>query len=194
MPRPSPFLLLLCGLLTLVAHAASAQSLPQALGGIAVGTPWGEVEASHAMSSIERPLSDRDALASLCGYRAARVVTGDGELIVQADDFVVTAVTEITAITPGSDIVAIADTLLATHGQPAHATMRDVQGNMTLERERVRFVALEYDTPRRVLLTVSGEPLWRVQSRVEFEQARWHLNRMTRCVREREAGTAPAPE
>ncbi len=179
-------------LLAVLAGGAAGAELPRGFAGIEVGARWEEVAERFAARELEQPASPWDRKVSECGYRYLEVEAERGRILVTINGEVVTAVSYLTPIEPGSDILAAADLVMRTYGQPERATLRDINGQVTLDRARARFVTVEYRRPRPVEFTVSGAPLWEYRIQVEEPQHRWYENKTLRCARarEREAGAA----
>ncbi|MCA8967296.1 MAG: hypothetical protein KDC48_20615 [Planctomycetes bacterium] len=182
----------LCLLLGMVlATSVAAEDLPTGFGGITIGMPWGEVEARFPFEPRDQPVTAWDGFVRECGYRSVRIPAENGELLVEADDFTVTSVSYVSPIQPGSDLLAVADLVLRSYGQPDRATQRDALGQVTLDRAAVQYVTLEYGDPQPVVFTVAGGALWQYQVQVRSGQERWHMNRMLRCARDRERAATP---
>lgn len=174
----------LLALLLLAPALVTAQSeLPTGFGGIDIGSPWSSVEEQHDFELLDGRSAPFDEYAHECGYRTALLVTDKGELLVTANDFVVTELSYIAAIQPDSDLLAVADLVMQNYGQPDRASMRNPFGRVTIDREQVSFISLEYSQPRPVEFTVSGQGIWQYRIRVVHEQLRWHQNKMLRCAR-----------
>ena len=178
--------------------ASQAETLPSGFGGINVGMAWSDVEAGFRYEYRDQPVTVWDEHVRTCGYRSVSVAAQSGELLVEAEDFTVTSVSYVSPIESGSDLLAVADLVLASYGQPERATQRDILGNVTLDRAAVQFITLEYLDPQPVLFSVAGAGLWQYQVQVSYQHQRWHLNRMMRCARDREkaalAPTTPTPQ
>lgn len=174
----------------LLARSASAEPLPDGFGGISVDMPWSAVESGFQVAPLDQPVTGWDTHVRDCGYRAVRIAADSGELLVQADDFTVTAVSFVSPLTPGSDLLEVAELVLQSYGQPERATQRDALGQVTLDRAAVRYVTLEYEDPRPVEFSIAGAGVWEYRVQVRSEQARYHLNRMLRCARDRERAAA----
>jgi hypothetical protein len=124
----------------------------------------------------------------------AIIAVEQGKLLLTANDNIVTEVTFITDIKPGSDLTAAADLVIKNYGQPDRASMRDVAGQVTLDRAAVNYVNLVYGRKRRVEFSLSGRELWKYQVSVQFEHYRWHQNKTLRCAREKEQQNSAARE
>ena len=172
--------------------ATCADPLPVGFGGVNVGMAWSDVEAGFRYESRDFPATVWDEHVRSCGYRSVRIAADNGELLVEAEDFTVTSVSYVSPIAPGSDLLAVADLVLASYGQPERATQRDILGNVTLDRAAAQFITLEYSDPQPVLFSIAGANLWQYQVQVRYQHERWHLNRMMRCARDVE-NSAPAP-
>ena len=177
-------------LAALAPSPAAAEPLPEGFGGINVDMPWSTVETGYRTQLLDSPVTAWDGYVRDCGYRAVRIDADSGELRVQADDFTVTAVSFVSPIEPGSDLLAVADLVLDRYGEPERATQRDGLGRVTLDRAEVRYVTLEYEDPRPVEFSIAGAGVWEYRVEVRSAEARYHLNRMLRCARERERAAA----
>ena len=179
--------LLCAALVSAISWNVRAQSeLPSGFGGITVGMPWEEVASAYQSKLLDSSSSALDRFSLECGYRTALVKVENGELLVIANDGVVTNITYITPIQPGSDLMAAADLVMNNYGQPDVASMRDLAGRVTLDRARVNYVTLVYGRKRRVEFKLSGRELWHYEVSIRFEHYRWHENKGLRCAREKE--------
>ena len=106
-----------------------------------------------------------------CGYRSVLATIGNGQLMVTVNDFVITDVSYTTAIEAGSDLFAVADLVIQNYGQPSAAIMRDLFGQVTIDKERVNFITLEYDRRDQIVFYISGRELWQYQIRVQLRNA-----------------------
>ncbi len=174
--------------------ALRAEPLPTGFGGIEVGMPWNAIESGFRYESREQPVTAWDGYVRDCGYRSVSIAADNGELLVDAEDFVVTSVAYVSALQPGSDLLAVADLVLSSYGEPARATQRDVLGQVTLDRSTVQFITVEYDDPQPVVFSISGAGVWQYEVRVSYQHERWHRNRMLRCARDREKTGATAAQ
>lgn len=179
-------------LLALAADAAAAE-LPRGFGDISVGDPWSGIESRHEFRALSDVSSAWDQYVHDCGYREVVLEAENGRLMVTVNDFVVTELTFVTAIRPGSDLLAAADEVMQTYGQPDSASMRDLVGAVTIDRDRVNYVTLHYSEPREVRVSLSGEDLWQYQVSVRLAQHRWHENKTLQCARARERAAQAQP-
>lgn len=178
---------LLVALLVLLAPPGSAQSaLPSGFGGIEVGAKWEDLEGSFAFESLASVSSPWDRHARECGFRYLRLEADTGELLITVNDGVVTDVVYVTPLEADADVVAVADLVMQSYGQPERASMRNALGQVTIDRDDVSYVTLEYARPRPVEFSIAGPNLWEYRIRVRFEHHRWHENRTLRCTRERD--------
>ena len=65
--------------------------------------------------------------------------------------------------------------------------MRDLFGQVTIDKDRVNFITLEYDRRDQIVFYISGRELWQYQIRVQLERYRWHENKTLRCARAKDA-------
>lgn len=166
-----------------------AQELPIGFADVNVGSAWTEVTGTHEFTDLTTAIQTWDEHVQACGYRLASTSIDDGTLIVTVNDFVVTDVSYTTPIEPGSDLFSVADLVMQTYGQPTAATTADALGRVTIDKDRVHYISLHYTAPRDVTFTISGQPLWEYQIRVQLERYRWHENKTMRCARAKEAET-----
>ena len=169
------------------AGSAHAQSdLPSGFGGISVGAAWTDIENAYEFRRLDSSSTPLDRFAAECGFRSLALDAQEGELLVTVNDFVVTDIGYITPIQPDSDLVAVADLVMRNYGQPDRASMRNLLGQVTIDRDQVNFVTLEYRQKKAVEFTLTGRDQWEYRIRVRYEHHRWHENRTMRCARERE--------
>ncbi len=178
-------------------HAPAQSALPQGFGGIEIGARWLDIRDQQPADEISQVTTPMDGFAQACGYAVARIDAGVGELLVTVHDFIVTGLSYVSPLRQDSGVMEVADTILKTYGQPAAASMRDVLGQVTIDRDRVNFVTLSYRSANPVEFTVSGRELWQYRISVGFQHSRWHENKTYRCARQMEkqnkaATAAPA--
>ena len=137
---------------------ANAQ-LPIGFGPIAVGQPWIEIEGKFPYQDMSDASTLPERLSQECGYKQVSMTTDKGYLLVTTNDFVVTELSLITPINPGSDLMAVADLVMQTYGQPKSAAMRTALGQATIDRQRVNYIELKYDSEHPVTFYVSGANL-----------------------------------
>ena len=183
LPRRTTRTVLPALLLLAAAGAAAASELPKGFGGIDVGDSWNDIQARFHFRNLAGIVSPWDRYVSECGYRAVQLDAKNGVINVTANDFVVTEVSLTTPIKSGSDVLGVADLVMQTYGQPDAASMRNQLGAVTITRDDVNYVTLDYHSPREVRFTISGRDLWRYQVRVLFQQHRWHENKTLQCAR-----------
>jgi len=178
--------------------ASTGAELPAGFGGIRVGDAWLDLRDQFKFRNMVALTTPWDRQVNECGYRSVLLATENGELLVTVNDFVVTDVSYVTPIKPGSDLLQVADVVMENYGQPDRASMRDAVGKVTIDRDRVNYITLSYSDPRPVRFMLSGAELWRYQITVDFPHRRWHENKTARCAREKasqvkaEAATEPA--
>jgi hypothetical protein len=172
--------------------AAQPTELPSGFGGVTVGDTFEQVSARFNLENLDGLATPWDAYLRECGYRTTRVDAEKGELLVTFNDFVVTRLSYITPIKPGTDLLAVADLVMQTYGQPDRASMRSIFGKVTIDKDEVNFITLSYRSPRNVDFTISGRELWEYRITVNFERERWHENNTMRCAREKEKEAAKA--
>ncbi len=177
--------LVLTSLIIATASVANAQ-LPIGFGPIAVGQPWIEIEGKFPYQDMSDASTLPERFSQECGYKQVSMTTDKGYLLVTTNDFVVTELSLITPINPGSDLMAVADLVMQTYGQPKSAAMRTALGQATIDRQRVNYIELKYDSEHPVTFYVSGANLWEYQTKVSFVRGRWHQNKTYRCARELE--------
>ena len=173
-------------LLVAFTSAAAQTDLPHGFGGISVGAGWEDIEGRFEFQRLDASSTPLDHYASQCGFRSLTLETQDGELLLTVNDFVVTDIAYVTAIQPDSDLLAVADLVMQNYGQPDRALMRNLLGQVTIDRDEVNFITLEYRNRRAVQFTIAGREQWEYRIRVRFEHHRWHENRTMRCAREKE--------
>lgn len=176
-------------LLAFSAFAIAQNPLPSGFGGVSVGMKWDEVASQFDLQSLDGTGSSLDEFAAQCGYRTALLPVDNGKLLLTANDHIVTEVAYITTIKPGSDLVAAADLVMQSYGQPGQASMRDLSGQVTIDPLKVNFVNLSYGSKRTVEFSLSGRDLWQYQVSVRYEHYRWHQNKTLRCARDLERKT-----
>ena len=186
---------LFLGLETLAATTA----LPKGFAGIDVGRPWSEVKDLYTFEDLATPTTAWGKFVADCGYRTMLANLEKGQLMVTVNDHVVTDVSYTTDIEQPADLFAVADLVIQSYGQPSAAIMRDLFGQVTIDKDRVNFITLEYDRRDQIVFYVSGRELWQYQIRVQLERYRWHENKTLRCAREKDTqaqggGGAEPPE
>jgi len=164
----------------------AAAELPNGFGGIALGAKWDDLAESYPGRDLERVESPWDRYVRECGYRTLEINADKGRILVTLNDSIVTELIYITSIKQGSDVSAVADLVMRNYGQPESAAMRDLFGQVTIDRKRVNFVALEYRRSRMAEFTISAAPLWEYRIRLRHRQFRWHENKTLRCARAKE--------
>ena len=130
-------------LIALVAHAND--NLPTGFGAINVGAAWVDVEGLYAYTDLSDASTLLERLNQECGYKTVLIQTAEGELMVTINDFVVTDLSFATPLKAGSDLMAVADVVMQTYGQPKAATMRDTFGKATLNNQQVNHIELRYE-------------------------------------------------
>ena len=182
------WLAILCGIQTTLA----ATPLPKGFAGVDVGRSWLEVETLYVFQDLSTPTSEWGKFAAQCGYRSVLANVENGQLMVTVNDFVITDVSYTTAIDSGSDLFVVADLVIQSYGQPSAAVMRDLFGQVTIDKDRVNFITLEYGRQDQIVFYISGRELWQYQIRVQLERYRWHENKTLRCAREKDADATAA--
>ena len=154
-------------------HAVRAQSeFPNGFGGINVGTKWEEIRGQFEFQRLDTESTTWDQYASQCGFQVLLLEAENGRILATLNDFVVTDVTYATPIEPNSDLLAIADLVMQNYGQPERASMRNVVGQVTIDRSDVNFITLEYRKPKLIRFTVSGREQWEYRINIRFEHSR----------------------
>ena len=174
-------------LLLIAGTTAATTPLPTGFAGVEVGRAWIEVQDRHPFEDLATPTTDWGKFVTDCGYRSVLATIENGQLMVTVNDFVITDVSYTTAIEAGSDLFSVADLVIQNYGQPSAAIMRDLFGQVTIDKERVNFITLEYDRRDQIVFYISGRELWQYQIRVQLERYRWHENKTLRCAREKDA-------
>ncbi|MEM7408519.1 MAG: hypothetical protein AAF458_24755 [Pseudomonadota bacterium] len=170
----------------LLSGPTAAQSLlPTGFGTVNIGAAWDEVSAGFDFRDLSDASTLLERLNQECGYKTALVNSDDGDLLITVNDFIVTDLSYATPLEPNSDLMAVADLVMQTYGQPKSATMRDAIGKATLDRARVSHIELRYDAKNPVTFYISGAAVWQYQINVQYAQKRWHQNKNTRCARQR---------
>ncbi|MDX1514222.1 MAG: hypothetical protein R3174_10820 [Gammaproteobacteria bacterium] len=187
---PNAWLAGLCLLLVPALSAAQPNELPEGFGGIAVGDRYEDVAAKYELQNLDGLATSWDTFLQDCGYRNVRLDAEKGELLLTFNDFVVTRLSYITPIKPDTDLLAVADLVMQSYGQPDIASMRSIFGKVTIDKDEVNFITLTYRTPRRVEFTISGRELWEYRITVYSDKHRWHENATTRCARDKEKAAA----
>jgi hypothetical protein len=170
---------------TTISPAARAE-LPTGFGPIVVGQAWIDIEGTFPYQDLSDASTLPERLSQECGYKHVSMTTDKGQLLVTTNDFVITEVSFVTPLEEGSDLMAVADLVMQTYGQPRSASMRTALGQATIDRQRVSHIELAYESEHPVTFFVSGSTLWRYQINVRFARSRWHQNKTYRCARERE--------
>lgn len=165
---------------------------PTAFGPVAIDAPWSSIQGKFKYTELDPPVTAWDHYVHDCGYRAALIQAQGGELSVTADDFVITSLRFTTGLKPGSDLFAAADLAMSRYGRPQRATMRDALGRVTIDKDKVRYIVLQYGDPRPARISLAGAGLWQYQVSIESTQRRWHENKMLHCARERARAAAHA--
>jgi len=165
------------------APALAQSALPTGFGLVNIGAQWQEVEGQTQYDDLSDASTLLERLSQECGYKSARLNTDDGELLVTVNDFIVTNLNFATPLEPNSDLMAVADLVMQTYGQPKAAVMRDAFGKAVLDRSRVSHIELRYDAKNPVTFYVSGAAVWQYHISIQFSQRRWHQNKNSRCAR-----------
>jgi hypothetical protein len=176
------------------AGARAQTPLPEGFGPLSLGAPWSEVERSASYTDLTRAGSDWERHVYECGYRSAVMEADDARVLITAQDSRITALSHVTRIEPGSDVMQVAELVMQTYGQPSRATLRDEMGAITIDRKRATFVVLDYDGAVQARFSVSGEPMWEYRVSIEHDEARRLENRTLRCARERHQEPAKQPK
>jgi len=171
--------------------AAVAADLPTGFGTLTLGMPWSDVERAGGYTELTRATNDWERFVYQCGYRSAQLAAGQGRVLITAQDSIVTELSYVTPIQPGSDVMKVAQLVMDNYGQPQRATLRDELGAITIDQTRARYVVLEYAAAVEARFVVSGDPLWEYRISVEDGASRRLENRTLRCARELEKA-APA--
>ena len=179
--------------LVLVAETTVATTpLPTGFAGIDVGRTWIEVQGRHPFEDLATPTTEWGKFVADCGYRSLLATVEKGQLMVTVNDFVITDISYTTAIEAESDLFAVADLVIQSYGQPSAAVMRDLFGQVTIDKERVNFITLEYECRDQIVFYISGRELWQYQIRVQLERYRWYENKTLRCAREKDIARSAA--
>jgi len=176
----------LAPLLILLSAPLAGAELPHGFGGIALGANWNQLAERYTTRELDEITTPWDRYVRECGYHALEINADKGRILVTLNDSVVTEITYITSIKKDSDVTAVADLVMRNYGQPDSAAMRDLFGQVTIDRKRVNFVALQYRRPRTAQFTVSGAPLWEYRIQLRHRQFRWYENKTLRCARAKE--------
>ena len=136
--------------------AAATTPLPKGFAGIEVGHSWGEVKGLYPFEDLATPTSIWGKFVAQCGYRTMLANLEKGQLMVTVNDHVVTDVSYTTAIEPHADLFEVADLVIESYGQPSAAVMRDLFGQVTIDKDRVNFITLEYDRRDQIVFYISG--------------------------------------
>lgn len=168
--------------------ATALSTLPEGFAGVEVGNPWIDVMTQHDYQDLSPPVTEWDRWVEECGFRSVRMQAEKGELLVTVNDFVVTELSYTTPIKHDSDLFAVADLVMQSYGQPNSASMRNALGQITIDRDSVNYITLEYAGTHGVTFSISGRELWHYQIQVRLERYKWHENQTLRCARAKEAG------
>ncbi len=181
-------------LLAQAAVDAAAQSpLPTGFGTLSLGAPWSTVEHLAGYTELTRPATGWDRLVHECGYRSGVIALDRGRLLVTTRDFRITSLGRVTPIEPGSDIVAVAQSVIEQYGPPARRTLRDALGATTEHAPSAAYVDLEYDGAAQARFTVSAAPLWEFRISITHNASRQFEERNTSCAHERERAERKPP-
>ena len=178
---------MIAGLALLPYALVLAEALPHGAAGVNVGDPWSLVAERYPFHSLSEPVADSDRASYACGARNVLADLGVGTLQVQVQDFVVTAVTHITPIPKGADLLTLREQAVQRYGPPAAEVRRDAYGAQVSRREAVNYVQLSYTAEDPVRIEFSGPALWRSQVEIHYRDERLHQNKTQLCVRSRQA-------
>jgi hypothetical protein len=171
---------------------AQPSELPTGFGGINVGDKWEDVADRFELQDLDSLATPWDTYVQDCGYRNALLKAEKGELILTFEDFVVTELSYVTPIKPETNLLTVADLVMQNYGQPDRASMRNIFGKVTIDKDQVNFITLTYGSPRTVEFNISGRELWEYRIAAHFPRKRWHENNTLRCARDREKVAAKA--
>ena len=161
-----------------------AASLPEQAAGIRIGEPWRPDDPRFAgATELSFAVSPWDRLARKCGYLMVRLESPGAELLVEVEDATVTRLVHRTPLPAARSPLEHAESLIAAYGPPATVSLRDAQGSVTSEHERAAFVTLDYEAPNPVRFTLSGAPARSQTTVIQYQERRWHQNKMMRCTR-----------
>ncbi len=190
--RPARWCALVAAVLFSGAGLAQQSELPTGFGGINVGDKWEDVADNFELQDLDGLATPWDTYVQECGYRNALLKAEKGELIITFEDFIVTDLSYITPIKPDTDLLTVADLVMQNYGQPDRASMRNIFGKVTIDKDQVNFITLTYGSPRAVEFTISGRDLWEYRIAAHYARKRWHENNTLRCARELEKQAAKA--
>ena len=172
--------------LVLPSAAYSQSELPAGFGGINIGDNWNDVQDLHNYRVLDEVTNSWDEHILACGYQTLLIEADKGDLLITVQNSVITSLSYTTPIKPDSNLLQVADLVMQTYGQPDRASMRNLFGRVTISKEDVNFVLLEYVRPQRVEFTISGRGLWQYRTKIRHKQFRWHENQSRSCARERQ--------
>ncbi len=190
--RPARWFVLVAAVLFSGPGLAQPSELPTGFGGVSVGDKWEDVADRFELQDLDSLATPWDTYVQDCGYRNALLKAEKGELILTFENFVVTELSYVTPIKPETNLLTVADLVMQNYGQPDRASMRNIFGKVTIDKDQVNFITLTYGSPRTVEFNISGRELWEYRIAAHFPRKRWHENNTLRCARDREKVAAKA--
>ena len=190
--RPARWCALVAAVLFSGPGLAQQSELPTGFGGINLGDSWQDVADSFELQDLDGLATPWDTYVQDCGYRNALLKAENGEVIITFEDFVVVQLGYVTPIKPETNLLTVADLVMQNYGQPDRASMRNIFGKVTIDKDQVNFITLTYGSPRTVEFNISGRGLWEYRIAVHYARKRWHENNTLRCARDREKEAAAA--
>ncbi len=166
-----------------LAFSATAKALPTGFADINLLDPWDSVDNGRSLQDLNTISSDWERFVSECGYRSALHTSPKGKVLITANDFQVTSLSFSASIKPGSNLMAVANQVIAQYGQPKQATMRDSLGTVTIDPNQVQHVHLSYDATIHAEFSVSGAPLWEYRIMIRNKSEHQIENKTLRCAR-----------
>jgi hypothetical protein len=188
--RPVRWCALIAAVLFSSPGLSQQSDLPTGFGGINVGDKWEDVADNFELQDLDSLATPWDTYVQECGYRNALLEAENGKLIITFEDFVVTDLSYITPIKPETNLLTVADLVMQNYGQPDRASMRNIFGRVTIDKDQVNFITLTYGSPRTVEFNISGRDLWEYRIAARYPRKRWHENNTLRCARAREKQAA----
>lgn len=158
---------------------AVSESLPYGFGGAYVGQPWASVPLTMQSTS----LTNEQAADQACGFAWLQGEHNGARIQIEIRDNVVARMSWVKELKKGTNLVAAMNALIQRYGQPVKQEARDVLGNLTSDAGEIRHVAMNFDAPNPVLVTLSGEQVWKQQVVVSHAQFRLLDNRTRSCQR-----------
>ncbi len=173
---------------------ATQLPLPRGFGSLNLRMHWDDLQSNRDVIELTRLTSDWERLVYECGYRRAQTSNADARVLITAEDFIVTRLSYVTNIEPGSDLTSVAQTVIDTYGQPQQTSMRDVLGVTTIDSSQATYVTMEFTNEAPTRFVISGDPLWEFRISIDDADMRRAQNRTLRCARAKEKQQRKKPQ